>query len=200
VEYFFYCRARPTAGALRRELAEAHWSFMDRYAEAIIARGPTLTADEMAATGSVHIVDLPDSGAARVFAFNEPYYKAGVYREVMIHRWSNTLGRTMWDFTGGMAHNPRFLILGHGKPGMTEARNDLRDEHRRYLVAGGYWDRLIACGPLMSDDGSAWAGTAMMVELPDHASAEAMLMQGPYAQAALYERIEVHTWRFGGRP
>jgi hypothetical protein len=39
VEYFFYCRGRPGTEALLEELAEAHWSFMDRYGEAMIARG-----------------------------------------------------------------------------------------------------------------------------------------------------------------
>ena len=66
MEYFFYGRDRPGSGALRLELVEAHWSFMDRYAEAMIARGPTLAADEETATGSVHIVGLPGADAARV--------------------------------------------------------------------------------------------------------------------------------------
>jgi hypothetical protein len=35
VEYFFYCRGRPGTEALLEELAEAHWSFMDGYAEAM---------------------------------------------------------------------------------------------------------------------------------------------------------------------
>lgn len=202
MEYFFYCRDRPGSGVLRSELNEAHWSFMDRYAEAMIARGPTLAADEDTVTGSVHIVDLPDSDAARVFAFDEPNYKAGVYEEeeVLIRRWSNTLGRTMWDFTGDVGNNRRFLILGHGKAGATVARDRLREEQRSYFAAGGNRERLIACGPLLSDDASEWLGTAMLVELPDRASAQAMLMDGPYAQAALYERVEIHNWRFGGRP
>jgi uncharacterized protein YciI len=69
VEYFFLCRGRPGTEALLEELAEAHWSFMDRYAEAMIARGPTLTPDRTTWTGSMHIVDLPDAEAASVFAF-----------------------------------------------------------------------------------------------------------------------------------
>jgi len=68
VEYFLYGRGRPGTEALLEELAEAHWSFMDRYAEAMIARGPTLTADRTTWTGSMHIVNLPDVEAARVFA------------------------------------------------------------------------------------------------------------------------------------
>lgn len=199
MEYFFYCRDRPGSMPLRTELTEQHWSFMDPYADAMIARGPTLTPDDSAATGSVHLVDLPDADAARVFAFEEPNYRAGVYEEVLIRRWRNELGRTMWDYPGGREGGPRFLILGHGKPGMTAAHDELRDDQRRYLDAGGFSDRLIACGPLLSDDGSAWAGTALLAELPDHAAADALLAGSPSAQAGLYDGIEVHLWQFGGR-
>ncbi len=199
VEYFFYCRDRASSAALRFDLAEAHWSFMDRYAEAMIARGPTLADDEVTATGSMHIVDLPDAGAAHAFAFEEPNYRAGVYDEVLVRRWSNALGRTMWEFTPSMVNGRRFLIIGHGKPGMTAARNTLRDEYRRFL-SQGYQERLIACGPLLSDDGTEWVGTAMLAELPDRASAEAMLAQEPYTRAGLYDSVEIHNWRFGGRP
>ena len=48
----------------------------------------------------MHIVDLPDAEAARVFAFEEPCYVAGVYSEAMVRRWHNALGRTMWEFEG----------------------------------------------------------------------------------------------------
>jgi hypothetical protein len=40
-------------------------------------------------------------------------------------------------------------------------------------------------------------GTAMLAELPDLASAEA-IADGPYNQASLYDSIEVHRWQFGG--
>lgn len=201
VEYFFYCRDRPGSAALRAELAEAHWSFMDPYAATMIARGPTLADDdETIATGSMHIVDLPDPAAARTFAFEEPNYRAGVYDEVLMHRWRNTLGRTMWDFTGAVPGHRRFLVIGHGRPGMTAARDELHVEQRRHVVEGAYRDRVIVVGPLLSDDDSAeWVGTALTVELPDRASAEALLRHGPYARAGLYERIEVHAWEFGGR-
>ena len=81
---------------LRMGLVEKHWSYMDQFGAGMIARGPTFTDDE-AATGSVHILDLPDAAAARAFAFEEPNYQAGVYRDVMLRRWRNLLGRTMWD-------------------------------------------------------------------------------------------------------
>ena len=80
VEFFCYRRGRPGPVTLRDELLEEHWSYMDRYAAEMIARGPTLAGDGDTPTGSVHIVGLPDPAAARAFAFEGPGYQAGVYR------------------------------------------------------------------------------------------------------------------------
>lgn len=132
MEYFFYCRDLPDTETLRGPTTEAHWSYMDGYADAMIARGPT-TATDGTVTGSMHIVDLPDAEAVRVFAFEEPYYRAGVFGDVLVRRWRNGLGRTMWDFDGDAVTNRRFLIIGHGKAGMTTTRDALLAEHRRYL-------------------------------------------------------------------
>ena len=63
MEFFCYHRDRPGSVTLREALLERHWSYMDRYQADMIARGPTLDGDT--ATGSVHIVDLPDPAAAR---------------------------------------------------------------------------------------------------------------------------------------
>jgi uncharacterized protein len=199
MEYFFYCRDYPGTAELRDRTLEAHWSFMDSYADVMIARGPTLTDDRETATGSMHIVDLPDAEAVRVFAYEEPNYRAGVYREVMVRRWRNMLGRTMWEFGGDPANSPRFLVIGHGHPGMTAASDALGDEHRRYLVDRGHADRFIARGPLLSDDGTEWAGSALLVEMADRAAVEDMLADEPYTRAGLYADVEIHDWQFGGR-
>ena len=90
VEFFCYHRDRPGSERLRDELGEEHWSYMDRFQEQMIARGPTFDGDTP--TGSVHIVALPDPVAARAFAFDEPNYQAGVYRDVLLRRWRNLLG------------------------------------------------------------------------------------------------------------
>ena len=100
MEFFCFHQDRPDSAALRDDLSEAHWSYMDRYAATMIARGPTLADDGDTATGSVHIVDLPGPSAARAFAFDEPNYQAGVYRDVLLRRWRNLLGRTMWESRG----------------------------------------------------------------------------------------------------
>ncbi|MGW8884456.1 YciI family protein [Streptomyces sp. NPDC055749] len=179
MEFICYHRDRPGSLPLRDELLEDHWSYMDGYAKEMIARGPTLEGGTP--TGSVHIVDLPDPAAARAFAFDEPGYRAGVYRDVLLRRWRNTLGRTMWDFPGGPEGGNRYLVLGLGEG----AAADLAPPPDR--------DELIAYGPLLSDDGATWLGTAALVRAPDPEAARAVLTADRYAG------IEVHTWQFGGR-
>jgi uncharacterized protein YciI len=189
-DWFVYCSDRPGTDELRMQLLEEHWSFMDGYAEGMIARGPTLTEDGLTATGSLHVVDLPDAEAVRVFAFEEPNYQAGVYAEVLIRRFRNLLGRTMWEFRGDPDAG-RFLVIAHARPGTSEARPDLLD--------AGVRDRLILCGPLLSEDGSAWVGDALAVDLPARETVEDLIAADPLARADLYERVEIHPWRFGGR-
>jgi uncharacterized protein YciI len=181
MEFFCYHRDRPGSAALRDELLEEHWSYMDRYASGMIARGPTLDDDGDAATGSVHIVDLPDHAAAHAFAFDEPNYQAGVYRDVLLRRWRNTLGRTMWDFPGGPAGGSRYLVLGLGAGPAAD------------LAVPADQDELIAYGPLLSDNGASWLGTAALLRAADPDAARAVLT------AAAYAAIEVHNWQFGGR-
>ncbi|WP_314223933.1 YciI family protein [Streptomyces zaehneri] len=182
MEFFCYHRDRPASAALRDELLEKHWSYMDGYAAQMIARGPTFDADGDTATGSVHIVDLPDAVAARAFAFDEPNYQAGVYRDVLLRRWRNTLGRTMWDFPGGRSGGSRYLVLGLGP-----------DTDDGFVVPPDR-DELIAYGPLLSDDGATRVGTAVLLRAPDADSARAVLAPDRYAD------VEVHDWQFGGRP
>ncbi|MFJ8076609.1 YciI family protein [Streptomyces sp. NPDC096176] len=180
MEFFCYHRDRPGSLTLREELLEEHWSYMDQYATEMIARGPTFAGDTP--TGSVHIVDVPHPSAARAFAFNEPNYQAGAYRDVLLRRWRNMLGRTMWDFPGGHTDGNRYLVLGLGSGQAAD------------LVVPPDRDELIAYGPLLSDDGHTWLGTAVLLRAADPDAARAVLNQDRYAD------IEVHDWQFGGRP
>ncbi|MFF7767897.1 YciI family protein [Streptomyces massasporeus] len=181
MEFFCYHRDRPGSLPLREELGEAHWAYMDRYEAELIARGPTFAEDGETPTGSVHIVDLPDAAAARAFAFDEPNYQAGVYRDVLLRRWRNLLGRTMWEFPGGRTGGDRHLVLGLGP--LTGTALEVPSDR----------DELIAYGPLLSDDGEVRVGTAALVRARDAEAARAVLPRGRYAS------VEVHAWEFGGR-
>ncbi|MER5523357.1 YciI family protein [Streptomyces sp. NPDC002677] len=192
MEFFCYHRDRADSLALRRELVEAHWSYMDRYEAELIARGPAFGDGGETLTGSVHIVGLPDPAAARAFAFDEPNYQAGVYRDVLLRRWRNLLGRTMWEFPGGRAGGNRYLVLGLG-PQRADADADADAGTAPGLPPGVDRDDLIAFGPLLSDDAATWLGTAALVRAPDSERARAVLAPHRYAET------EVHEWEFGGR-
>src|SRR4051812_45549645 len=182
MEFLCYHRDRPGSGELRDQLLEAHWSYMDGYAAQLIARGPTLTDDGETATGSIHIVALPGPAEARAFAFDEPNYQAGAYRDVQLRRWRNLLGRTMWDFPGGRDGGNRYLVIGLGPDRAVE------------LAVPADRDELIAYGPLLSDDGAGWLGTAVLLRASDPDQARCVLAPNRYAE------IDVHNWAFGGRP
>jgi uncharacterized protein len=105
-----------------------------------------------------------------------------VYRDVLLRRWRNLLGRTMRDFPGGPDDGERYLVLGLGAGPPAD------------LAVPPGRDELIAFGPLLSDDGTTWLGTAVLIRAPDSDTAGAVLTPGRYAG------IEVHNWQFGGRP
>ncbi len=119
--------------------------------------------------------------AARAFAFDEPNFQAGVYRDVLLRRWRNTMGRTMWDWPGGREGGNRYLVLGLGP------------EPAAVLPVPTAEDELIAFGPMLSDDGTRWLGTAALVRASDAEAARAVLASHRYAE------LEVHDWQFGGR-
>lgn len=179
MEFLSYHRDRPGSGALRRHHLEDHLSYMDTFEAEMIARGPTSVGDTF--TGSCHIIDLPSIQAARDFVFDEPCYQAGVYRDVLLRRWRNVLGRTMWDFPGGTEGGNRYLVLGLGTGEAPDPGNVADD------------DELIAYGPLLGDDGTTWLGTAALIRATDQGEARTIL------RPDLYTSIEVHNWRFGGR-
>jgi len=57
MQFFFYCRDKAGTGDLRRKLLKDHWAFMRRYADAMIARGPTMSADGK----TLFAVNTPDN-------------------------------------------------------------------------------------------------------------------------------------------
>jgi uncharacterized protein len=83
-------------------------------------------------------------------------------------------------FPGGRTGGRRYLVLGFG----TGPAADLAVPPDR--------DELIAYGPLLSDNGATWLGAAVLVRARD--AARAVLTPDRHAD------IEVHSWRFGGRP
>ena len=169
------------------------WSYMDRFADAMTARGPTLGTDRQTWTGSLHVVDLPGSNAAREFVAREPYNRAGLFEEHFIWRFANFLGRTMWQF-GGPADEPRFFILA-------PVAQDLSKNPRPLPLADlprELRERLIVYGELSNLDTEEPAGVAMAVQVPTREALDALIGD---ERAGLndYDYVGIHDWELGGR-
>ena len=197
MQFFFYCRDKAGAFETRKGLLKAHWAFMRPYIDSMIARGPTMSADGKTVTGSLHIVDLPDAEAARVFAHDDPLAKGGVFEDIMMQRFHNVAGRTMWQFAGD-AKNARFMCIAEAAPGSAGQGRDLLAAQRHYLEHADRAGHVIVHGPLLGDDGVTWTGTAILLENADVAAAEALWRGDPMSSAGLYAKTALYPWRFGG--
>ena len=190
LDFFVYSRDAADAADLRddHELLEEHWSYMDRFAESMIARGPTLGTDRETATGSLHVLALPSVDAAHEFVALEPNGRAGVYGEHLVWRFQNLLGRSMWEFSGQPAES-RFLIIGRSHLGRPVSAETLPAE----LVK-----RLVLYGALTTLDGAEPVGAALAVQAPDREAVDALIEDEGTGLGA-HSEVEVHNWEFGGR-
>ena len=184
IEFFVYSRAAPGVADIEDDpaLNEEHWSYMDRFAEGMVARGPTLAADRETWTGSVHILDLPSVDAAHQFVEREPYNRAGLFEQHLIRRFNNLLGRTMWESPGG-PDDPRFMVIAHGPlPDVTALGRE----------------RLIVHGELLPPEEATPVGVALALQAPTRQAVDTLLGGG---QARLDKQfdVEVLDWEFGGR-
>jgi uncharacterized protein len=196
VDFFVY--SRDVAGTTLREdeeLLEEHWSYMDAFAEAMIARGPTLAADRVTATGSLHVLGLPSLDAARDFVAREPNNRAGVYADHVIWRFENLLGRTMWAFSSE-ADEARFLIIARSDRDRRAERSSRPIPQER--LPAELRERLILYGALSTLADAEPVGVALAVQAPDRNGVVAFLEDGRTG-FDVFQDIEIHNWEFGGR-
>lgn len=196
MQFFVLGRDRAGAGELRRSLLQPHWDFMSRYAEVMIARGPTMGADGKLVTGSMHIVELPDAEAARVFTHEDPLAMGGVFEAIAARRFQNLAGRTMWQFTGDGAKR-RFLFVGERDAATPSPANAAISAQGDWLRHAERAANMIVFGSLLGADGATWEGTVMLLEAADVAAAQAIVTADPLA--GHYTRRVLHSWRFGGQ-
>jgi len=169
-------------------LDEEHWSYMDAFADGMTARGPTLRADRATWTGSLHIVDLPSAEAAREFVEREPYNRAGLFEQHIVRRFTNRLGRTMWEFRAA-SDDPLFFVIAHVL-GERAAPVRLPD------FAALPRERLIVHGELLTPEDARPVGVVLALQAPTRDAVDALLRQ-----AGLDDRFDVQIldWEFGGR-
>ena len=195
MDFLIYSRGAPAAAVADDDpaLNERHWTYMDRFADAMTARGPTLGRDRESWTGSLHVVDLPDPETVRTFVAREPYNQAGLFAEHRIWRFADVLGRTMWQFAA-VADEPRFLVLARRA---SDGPHDLSPVPVADLPLelGG---RLILYRGLRNLEDDKPIGVAMAAQAATREVLDALLRDAR-AGLAPYDIVDIHDWRFGGR-
>jgi uncharacterized protein YciI len=186
--FYVHAQDRPGTGAELLALAEAHWSFMDRFADRLILRGPTLSDDGTEHTGSVHVVDLADRAGAERFATEEPYWRAGLYQDVTTVRTVVLLHRDIDVPSASDA--PNALVTGQwpSQPHDTGLR----------LPAVDPDDRLRFVAVLVDDDRSHTTGIVSVVRA---VPSEARSIIQPFADRLAGEPVGLtaQRWSRGGR-
>jgi uncharacterized protein len=172
-------------------LADAHWDYMDRFAGRLVARGPTLSPDGEEHTGSVHILTAGDAAAARRFADEEPYRRAGLYAEVTVERFLDLLGRTMWERPPAPDLRESSFVVARWPAIATDA-----GAARSVLRARP--DVWAFFGLLVSDDASRCVGLAAAADLPA-AEAERAVREIIAGLGAAGATVGVQRWQRGGR-
>lgn len=86
-----------------------------------------------------------------------------------------------------------FAITCLDKPNHQELRLAHRAAHLDY--ARPNLEKMVAVGPLLSDDGESMIGSLLILDLPDRAAAEALLVNDPYVKAGLFESVIIRPFK-----
>lgn len=91
--YLIYCEDRADGAAIRAATREAHFDYLARHRDVLVLGGALLAEDGTTRIGSSFLVNLPSREAAEEFSRNEPFTRAGLFREVRIRR----MRRGQWN-------------------------------------------------------------------------------------------------------
>ena len=193
--FFVWGINKPGVKERRSAITKTHWGFIAQYNDQLIARGPMMQSDDLSVvTGSIHIVDLEDWDAARRFAHEEPYARAGLFADILLIRFELELGRTQFQFESS-PDSPRFFIYCPASDNLAEERNKYKDAHEAYCQK---FDKHFVCrGSLLSVDG-LWDGSLFFLEMPGRDAVDQFLENEPYNKAGLFTQTQIHRWTMGG--
>jgi uncharacterized protein len=193
VHFLVQAKDAEQVGARLLDLAEVHWSYLDLFADQLLLRGPTLSGDGLEHTGSIHVLEFSDRAAAERFAFNEPYWLAGLYSDVAIHP-VETLVRHP-SFEGRSSDDERASSFVTGQWRSSRLAHDSA-QLIRVLESN---ESVIYCGLLVDEVLTSIRGVVAVI---DEAPVDASESFQSVADVAAGEVVHLvaQRWRRGGRP
>ena len=184
----------PNTAALRDEHRRAHLDYLKEFDDQTLFAGPFITDDESADLGSLRLIEFADRAAAEKHVADEPYVTGGVQKRWTIHRWRPSVPYT-WRDCPRTEGNIQMLFHGLDVPNGMEIRKTNREAHEGFLNEHG--NSVMCRGPMLTDDGESSVGSVILLDVPDMATARAMMDVEPFFKAGCYDKITLHRWRFG---
>ena len=87
---------------------------------------------------------------------------------------------------------PAFILLCHDKPDSLPIRQATRERHLDYIAAKG--SAVLLAGPMLDENGQP-AGSMLVIEAADAEAAQRFAQADPYAEAGLFENVDVKPSR-----
>ena len=87
--FIFHLLDRPGAGELRQRVRPEHKAYLAQVADRMAFAGPLLADDGQTMIGSLLAIDFPDRAAAQRWQQDEPFTRAGLYAQVLVHPFQN---------------------------------------------------------------------------------------------------------------
>lgn len=173
---------------------DAQRDYASALGDRLVGYGHIVSDDGAETRATTWFVQLDDRVAAEAFIADDPLNKAGVYERVEIKRWFNSFinraadykrkGLQQYFFTGSKIEDAADFIAEH------------LHAHESYFKS--FEDSFVFRGPLRSPDGLVNVGTALLIELPDRAAAEAFWNNEPFAANGGYQDdSQIYRWVFG---
>ena len=91
--HIIFCEDREDGAAIRAATREAHFAYLHRHKDILVLGGALLAEDGTTRIGSSFLINVPGRAAAEEFSRNEPFTKAGLFRDVRIRR----MRRGQWN-------------------------------------------------------------------------------------------------------
>jgi len=99
--YFFYCIDKPDSAALREQFLTEHLSYIEKILDHLEVAGPLRDEGSEEIIGSCFVFNVDTRRKAEQLLHDDPYYQAGIWRQVTCHRFNPAAG----SWVGGTAWN-----------------------------------------------------------------------------------------------
>jgi uncharacterized protein YciI len=194
MHWMIKCRSKSGTDDLRAATIPAHKAHLDKYRDATWFSGPIFTDDGASAIGSLRFIEFPDRAAAQAYIDADPYTTKGIFESIDVQCWQPALKHRQLTYPRKEG-TQQFIVHCTDVADSAALREPLRQAHRDYLNA--HADRVVARGPLKTDDGESVVGSAILLDVADRAAAEALLADEPFNKAGVYGHVSIERWMFG---